>query len=158
MSPDSHANTMNDSMCLFVLCASADVNACIQNPCANGGHCSDLPPPALNNAAGRNCTCDAGLEYANNTVGCIGKQRRPHHSRIHGLTLTCVSSPLRACPVLKLLALLTGTGQVLQAATPKAMYPNQRVSWLFLDCPPAALQTSMPAHLLPAAVVLTVLT
>jgi hypothetical protein len=56
------------------LTTAADVDACIHYPCTNGtgaATCHDLPPPALDTAAGRSCSCNYGFNYLNDTVGCI---------------------------------------------------------------------------------------
>jgi len=49
----------------------ADTNACTSTPCGVNARCSDKPPPAVGDAAGRTCICDAG--YAgNHEAGCEG--------------------------------------------------------------------------------------
>jgi hypothetical protein len=58
---------------------AADANACVSHPCTNGGGvaaCRDLPPPALDAAAGRTCTCNAGYSYKDDTRGCVGAHRQ----------------------------------------------------------------------------------
>ena len=45
--------------------ACVDVNACLNNPCLDADvQCSDLPPPALDNPAGRVCNCPNGAYIA----------------------------------------------------------------------------------------------
>lgn len=51
-----------------------DANACVQFKCASSvAICTDLPSPAPNSAAGRNCSCPIGRFYANDTIGCAGE-------------------------------------------------------------------------------------
>jgi hypothetical protein len=55
----------------------ADVDACEAAPCNNGNDtavCNDLPAPALGDAGGRTCSCEApGFIYANDDTGCVGE-------------------------------------------------------------------------------------
>jgi len=46
-----------------------DINACLTNACGANATCSDLPAPALGDAAGRTCACDLGYE-GNAALGC----------------------------------------------------------------------------------------
>jgi hypothetical protein len=64
--------------------AVAEVDACVNYPCASGGVCSDLPPPASDDPAGRMCTCSAGFFYVNDVSGCIaeGKQSSRHSAAV----------------------------------------------------------------------------
>jgi hypothetical protein len=68
----------------------AEVDACVNNPCANGAVCSDLPPPASDDPAGRMCTCSAGYIYMDDVSGCVaeGKQSSRHSVAIHSLLAT----------------------------------------------------------------------
>eukprot|EP00775_Hariotina_reticulata_P013895 gene13895-14014_t len=56
-------------------CIADNVDACIQFPCTNGvvapATCRDLPNPAPNSVAGRNCTCGTGYTYKDDVAGCI---------------------------------------------------------------------------------------
>jgi hypothetical protein len=65
--------------------AVAEVDACVNYPCATGGVCSDLPPPASDDPAGRVCTCSAGYIYMDDVSGCVaeGKQSSRHSVAVH---------------------------------------------------------------------------
>jgi hypothetical protein len=83
---------------------AADANACVSHPCANGAGvavCRDLPPPALDAATGRTCTCNAGFSYKDDTRGCVGAQQQlfaAHHRRQHSPVACAVAAAnVNAC-------------------------------------------------------------
>lgn len=51
-------------------CSAPDIPACDWFPCAGTALCIDLRPPAGNSTLGRNCSCELGRLYVNDTVGC----------------------------------------------------------------------------------------
>ena len=59
---------------------SADINACINNPCAANAVCADLPAPAVDEQAGRSCTCEGGYGNYVEGVGCEGVPENSHNS------------------------------------------------------------------------------
>jgi len=80
------ANTLwPDCLLLPVCCAgvgwcASDIDACAIVACTQNAtlvalgvkaNCTDLPPPALGDAAGRTCTCPPGYNYTEG-VGCLG--------------------------------------------------------------------------------------
>eukprot|EP00050_Salpingoeca_kvevrii_P018124 m.71013 g.71013 ORF g.71013 m.71013 type:complete len:1871 (-) comp7913_c1_seq2:312-5924(-) len=46
------------------------INACVNNPCDENAICTDLPAPALDNAAGRTCACIDGYSGTGEPDGC----------------------------------------------------------------------------------------
>ena len=58
-------------MVAMALCV-ADIDACTNNACDNDATCADSAAPALDNAAGRTCTCNAGFSGTGETGNCAG--------------------------------------------------------------------------------------
>ena len=56
---------------LRLLCV-LDTDACINNPCDDNAVCTDTAAPALDDAAGRTCTCNAGYSGDGETGNCVG--------------------------------------------------------------------------------------
>ena len=59
-----------DVMDMDISCTAnfSDIDACINNMCDANATCTDNPPPAGDDAAGRMCMCDAGLKAMESQV------------------------------------------------------------------------------------------
>ena len=49
-----------------------DIDACINNPCDANADCVDAAPPALDDPAGRTCSCNAGYSGDGENGNCAG--------------------------------------------------------------------------------------
>lgn len=58
---------------LFRMLAAADIDACLDAPCAKNMDCFDLPKPAGGGLEGRACNCTPGTAYVDELMGCLGK-------------------------------------------------------------------------------------
>lgn len=60
------SNSAQDSAELY---SATNADACVNNPCGANATCTDLPPPALDDANGRTCACNPGFT-GDATLGC----------------------------------------------------------------------------------------